>query len=305
MIPDTDYYGAFDYAKAYGSNPFTEPSKYIAQLLERQDEAVNRSAAGRSGSAASWSTGPARPDDPEVEDYMSYILGGQRKTLDDYVSRAAGAGIKRGGLNVVGGPALESALHQAAMKTLASGFADRFSEAMNYNKYQKEAGYSQYEDAIRDLQNVLGLQHRFLTSQTDWQNRLGDTMHGDWRGDVDWNRSAPNRELELEQTRRRMEQERLRNVWEQEDRQRATADKSEQELKWRALAAKLGATTLHGAIPVGWTGQDNLWLDRLGVQMGYLKPRDRKLEFKGGGGGGGGNRGSRTGGQGGDPSESY
>jgi hypothetical protein len=280
MIPDTDYYGAFDYEKAYGGNPFAEPSKYLAQLLARQDEAVNRYATGRSGSSASRSAAAARPDDPEVEEYMSHILGGQRKTLDDYVARAAGAGIKRGGLNVVGGPSLDSALHQTAMKTLASGYADRFSEAMNYNKYQKEAGHSQYQDAIRELHNVLGLQHRFLTSQTDWQNRLGDTMHGDWRGDVDWNRSAPNRELELEQTRRRMEQERLRKVWEQEDRQRGFTEKSDQEMKWRSLAAKMGAASFAGATSAGWTGQDTMLADRLGVQMGYLKPWERKLEFK-------------------------
>lgn len=277
MVPKDNYYGNFDYKSAYGSNPFTDAAKSIAQLIGSQRAAVNRSSAASAGSSSS---SVARPSDPEVEEYMSHIMGGQRKSLDDYVARAAGAGIKRGGLNVVGGPSLESALHQMAMKSLASGYEDRFSEAMNYNKYQKEASYSQYQDSIRDLQNMLGLQHRFLSSEADWQNRLGDTMHGDWRGDVDWNRAEPARELELEQTRRRMEMERLRNVWEKEDRQRAITQQSEQELKWRELAAKLGATTLHGATAVGWTGQDTLWADRLGVQMGYLKPWDRKITFK-------------------------
>ncbi len=276
MVPKDNYYGNFDYNSAYGRNPFTDAAKRISKLIGSQSFAVNRTA----GSSGSSSTSVARPDDPEVTDYMSHVMGGQRKSLDEYVSRTAGAGIKRGGLNVVGGPSLESALHQTAMKTLAAGYTDRFSEAMNYNKYQKEASYSQYQDSIRNLQNMLNMQHRFLSSQADWQTHVGDIRHGDWRGDVDWNRGAPSRELELEQTRRRMETERLRNVWEKEDRQRAINQQNDQELKWRELAAKLGATTLHGNTPVGWTGQDTLWMDRLGVQMGYLKPWDRKISYK-------------------------
>ncbi|MBI4965361.1 MAG: hypothetical protein HY913_18945 [Desulfomonile tiedjei] len=270
MIPQNDYYGEFNYQKAYGSNPFADAAKSIAKLVS------SRSSAASGGSSASWSTNVAKLDDPEVEEYMSHIMGGQRKTLDDYVARAAGAGIKRGGLNVVGGPSLDSALHQSAMKTLAAGYADRFREAMNYNKSQKEASYSQYQDSIRDLQSWLGLQHRFLTSQADWRNRLGDTMHQDWRGDVDWKRSEPTRELQLEQTRRQMEEQRLRNYWEQQDRNRAINDRTDQEIKWQALATRLGEASRVGVDAVGWTALDDLWMDRLGVQMGYSKPGEAK-----------------------------
>jgi hypothetical protein len=284
MVPQNDYYGEFDYEKAYGINPFADTAKYLAQFIPRPGSAANQSSTQTAGSSATWSTDFAKPDDPEVEEYMSHILGGQRKTLDDYVARTAGAGIKRGGLNVAGGPSLESALHQMAMKNLASGYADRFQDAMNYTKYVKEASYSQHEDSIRELQNWLGLQQRFLTSQADWQNRLGDTMHQDWRGDVDWKRREPTRELELEQTRRQMEMQRVRNFWEGEDRQRAINERTDKELKWQTLAAKMGAASRYGASSVGWTAQDELWADRLGVNMGYLKPWERKLEFKGGGG---------------------
>ena len=280
MVPQNDYYGQFDYEKAYGTNPFADPAQYIAQLLAQQGDVINPSSTGSDQSSASWSSALARPDDPEVETYMSHILGGQRKTLDDYVAQAAGAGIKRGGLNVVGGPSLESSLHQMAMKSLAAGYADRFSEAMNYNKYQKEGQYSQYEDSLSNLQDLLGLQHRFLSSEADWQNRLGDTQHGDWRADVDWNRAEPKRELDLEETRRQMEMERLRNVWEQADRQRGVNEKEEQESKWRALAGRMGQTSMYGAKATGWTGQDDLWQERLGVQMGYLKPWTRTLQIK-------------------------
>jgi len=105
---------------------------------------------------------------------------------------------------------------------------------------------------------------------------LADTMHGDWRADVDWNRAEPTRELQLEQTRRQMEMERLRNVWGREDRQRALSEQTNQELQWRTLAAKMGAASREGASAVGWTAQDDMWADRLGVQMGYIDPRGTK-----------------------------
>jgi hypothetical protein len=220
------------------------------------------------------------PDDPDVQGYMEHILGGQRKTLDDYVAQAAGAGIKRGGLNVVGGPSLESSLHQMAMKNLATGYADRLREAMNQAKSQREAAYSESTDSLREIQSMLGLQHRFLTSQSDWQNRLGDTMHGDWRSDVDWNRETPSRDLQLESARRRIESERLHNVWEAADRGREAQEKEEMESKWGLLAQKTGLASKAGQSTAGWTGADSLWSERLGVLMGYLKPWDRKLTAK-------------------------
>jgi hypothetical protein len=172
---------------------------------------------------------------------------------------------------VVGGPSLESSLHQTAMKSLAAGYADRFREAMSQAKSAREASYSQYTDSLHNLESALGLQRSFLTSQADWQNRLGDTMHGDWRSDVDWNRETPSRELELEEARRRMENERLHNVWEAADRGRQLQEQQDMEDKWQQLADKVSS---------GWSPTDNLWAERLGVMMGYLKPWDRKVSSK-------------------------
>lgn len=271
MVPQGNYYGTFDYGRAYGSNPFQESSALLSDMVKQMRNSAFQSSTGSSSGASSALSSSLSPDDPEVQNYMNHVLGGQRKTLDDYVAQAAGAGIKRGGLNVVGGPTLESSLHQAAMKNLAGGYADRFREAMNQVKSDRETQYSRYTDSINELQSMLGLQRSFLTSQADWQSRLGDTMHGDWRSDVDWNRETPGREIELENARRRLENERLHNIWEAADRGRTQQEQLQNETKWEQLAQKL---------PSGWNSTDSMWSERLGVLMGYLKPWDRSFSSK-------------------------
>jgi hypothetical protein len=265
-----NYYTDFDYRKAYGTNPFSKPSTEISSYVNRLLQG------GGSSSAATGGTHVAAPDDPEVLNYMEHILGGQRKTLDDYVRQAAGAGIKRGGMNVVGGPSLDSALHHGAMSTLARGYADRFKEAMDYNKYVQGTRYSQHQDSARELQNMLGIQQRYLSSQADWQSRLGDVMHGDYRGDVDWTRQEPRRTLDLERMKDQLAMDRWKNQVEREDRTRAIYDKVDRENQWRGLAQKAGLVEGVGRFGAGWDFGDEMASDRLGVELGYLKPWDRK-----------------------------
>jgi hypothetical protein len=220
----------------------------------------------------------------EVGDYMANVLGGQRKTLDDYVRRGAAAGIKRGGMNVAGGPAFDSTLHQNAMKTLASGYSDRFQDAMNYNKYVKGARYGMERGNAQDLQNLLGAQHRFLQSEADWQSRLGEAMRADWRGDVDWDRSEPLRksqldfmraqnQLTLDELRRQSEMERWRNSVERDERDRLIEDRN----LWDQLRAKAARASRVGAFAGGWTLQDDALFDYLGVRLGYLQPWRRSF----------------------------
>jgi hypothetical protein len=195
--PRGNYFSSFDYRNAFGDNPWLGPTKSLMQWTSGLGNTVFGSGpTGTTGSTSSGSVGSyvANPADAAVQDYMSHIMGGQRNALRDYVRQAAGAGIKRGGMNVVGGPALDSALHHSAMQNLAKGYADRFREAMDYNKYLKGTAYSQQNDSIRNLQNLLGLQHQYLSSQAGWTDRLGDMMRSDYLGDVDWNRGASDRE---------------------------------------------------------------------------------------------------------------
>lgn len=272
-----NYYGNFDYREAYGDNPFLEPTRTIGSLIDRMTGSGSQGSSG--ASYGSWETNAARAEDPEVASYMEHVLGGQRKTLDEYVRQAAGAGIKRGGMNVVGGPALDSALHHQAMGTLAAGYADRFKEAMDYNKYLKGTQYDRYTDNLRNVQSMLGLQHQYLSSQSDWQNRLGDTMHGDWKGDVDWDRQAEERALQLEQTKRAMAMQKNRDTWAVQDRQRELDDRFDLNNRWTQYLNKAAQVELGGKASAGWTFADEAQAERVGVEMGYLKPWNRSYSI--------------------------
>ncbi len=214
----------FDYSSVFGSNPWNKPAKQISNLVSRMFSAIqdSRKPAGSGTAAASfgsWSLKPASAEDPGVQDYMSHLLGGQRSQLQDYVRQAAGAGIRRSGLNVKGGADAASSLHLAAMKNLASGYSDRFREAMNYNKALKESQYNVYSDRIRNLQNLLGLQQSYLTGQADWRNRLGTLKHSDWRSDREFQRQAPFRQLQLDSLQRQAKMDRFRNFAERQQRE--------------------------------------------------------------------------------------
>lgn len=75
----------------------------------------------------------ADPNSANVRNYMENILGGQRQALDDYTRQAYNASLasRRGGTGVVGGMDPLSALHQQATQSLASGYANRFQQAMD------------------------------------------------------------------------------------------------------------------------------------------------------------------------------
>lgn len=64
--------------------------------------------------------------------HMSNLMGGMRTASDDYVKRAAGAGIQRGGMNVAGGSPLASQLALQATKGLASNYGTTYGQAAQY-----------------------------------------------------------------------------------------------------------------------------------------------------------------------------
>jgi|GEM_PF-865995 len=302
MIPKGKYYGRFDYDRYYGDNPFTDATGKVGGLVDRMTRDFN--------SSRSPTSRVARVGDREIEDYMSNVLSGQRNTLDDYVRQAAGAGIKRGGMTTVGGPSLDSSLHHRALDTLARGYSDRFKEALDYDKYAKDTEYSQYSDNLRNMGNMMGVQQRFLQSKGDWQNRFGDTVHSDWRGDVDWNResgasgtdsdgSGPTtavsfgrkgraaedyeealRKLQLEKTRSDMDMDSWRNLMERRGLTKDLRSKEDTEQMWQKLIKKARMAEMSGRSAADWSTEEELWLDRLGVSLGYLQPWNRSYSVK-------------------------
>jgi hypothetical protein len=261
------------------SNPFVGPTRQIAQLVARLSTVQKRPASAQSPGASSglsdWGTHVARPADPEVRDYMSNVLGGQRNTLDDYVRRAAGASIRRGGRNAVGSPPLDSALYQQAIESLAKGYGDRFRDAMDYNKYVKGTESSQFSDNMRNLQNLLGMQQRYLSSSADWQQKMGNMQRVPSTPDDSQDRAL--KELTLERMRRQMEIERQQNVAAKEDRQRALDEKFATETKWTQLMQKAGLASRLGGSGL-WTAEDAAMADLLGVKMGAQSPWQRRIQ---------------------------
>jgi hypothetical protein len=208
---------AFDYNKAYGKNPFADYTGQLKDLVGSLiDPIKSLFGAGGDGSSSFFGGGThvARPDDPEVAQYMSHIMGGQRNTLDDLMKRAAATGINRRGQNVRGGPGYESGMYQDAMRTLAGGYQNRFESAMDYNKYLQGTLADLESQRFSDAMRLLDMQRAGLRDYGDWQSQMGDRMRGDYQSDIGYMRGAPMRQLQEEQARRQDLQS--RQMWERQ-----------------------------------------------------------------------------------------
>jgi hypothetical protein len=146
---------------------------------------------------------------------------------------------------------------------------------MNYNKYVKGTESSQFSDNMRNRQNLLGMQQRYLSSSADWQQKMGSLQRVPATPDDSQDRAL--KELTLERMRRQMETERRQNVTAQEDRQRALDDKLATETKWTQLMQKAGLASRLGGSGL-WTAEDAALADLLGVKMGTQSPWQRRLQ---------------------------
>ena len=262
----------------FGDNPWLAPTQQISDLVARMlatipDQGTGSAGQGAGGSYGQWGTYTPGPDDPAVREYMAHVLGGQRNALDEYVRRAAGAGIKRSGLNVRGGPALDSALHQAAMRNLTGGYSDRFREAMGFAKQLRGESYSKYRDSMVDLQNLLASQHSYLSSQADWRTALANLKRADWLRELEWERDAPVRANNLAMSDLNLQKARTNWTWEKLDRQEQQAELNE------ALQNIRRITNLSRGYG-DWNLGDTYDWERAMVDLGYWKPLTRSVSQK-------------------------
>ncbi|MFZ5865062.1 MAG: hypothetical protein ACOYXY_04200 [Thermodesulfobacteriota bacterium] len=268
----------FDYQAAFGDNPWVRPTEQISNLVAKYASSLEpRSAQSSAGSTSlsSWESSAVDPDDLAVGRYMSHLMGGQRQQLNEYVRRAAGAGIQRSGLNVRGGPGLGSSLHHAAMQTLAAGYGDRFRQAMDYGKYVKGASYSQYREGLADLQNLLGTQHRYLSSQTDWNDRLATLKHGDWQRESEWERESPFRQLKLQQGQQQLRMSQWKDMTEREAHLRSLEEKNQLQRDWQRT---VGLSAASVALPSA--AGNLLRAERAMVGLGVWQPLSRSLRLQ-------------------------
>ena len=83
-------------------------------------------------------------------------------------------------------------------------------------------------------------------------------------------------ELDLETAKHKAQMDDWRNYTEKQQNQERLNDQA----KWNQLTAKAGLTSTLGKQGAGWTAQDDMLMDYLGVKMGYLKPWARSASKK-------------------------
>jgi hypothetical protein len=282
MAYPQSFYSSSDFTRKYGRNPYVPARRKVSGLIDRMlgDPEVTKSPR----------SSVARVRDPEVGDYMSDLLAGQGSSLDDYVRRAAGAGIRRAGMNVAGGPALDSALHQDALSNLARGYSDRFRQAMDYDKYVKATEAAQHSDKLRNLANMFGVQDKYLRGQADWQSRFGDypvtpaagatgaATPGSAKDSAAYDDEL--KKMLLERTQGQVGMEKWRNDMEKQEYATAQEKQRGTEGMWRKLLQKARLADSAGRTAAGWSNEEDAWMERLGVELGYLKPWTRQLMLK-------------------------
>ncbi len=246
----------FNYSGEFGNDLLEEPSRQIAGTIQSLSNSRNQP------------DYVARPDDPEVRDYMSNILGGQRKLMDEYVKRAANSGMRRGGMNAVGGPALDSALHHDAMKSLASDYSNRFSEGMNYGRYAKGTRYGQERDRQQELQNLFGIQRGYLTARQNRQDRIAELQRQDWLTELAYARTK------AEQAAPPPKPIVIRERADSQDQARLEQFRAGFEREWKNLLHKRDVDPHH------WTFGDQEQFEYLGIQLGYMTPWKRSLDVQ-------------------------
>lgn len=216
--------------------------------------------AGASGGAGGGTWGGmhvARPGDQEVQDYSNAMMSQQRQATNDYVRRAGTAGIQRGGMNVAGGPALNSALHNQAIGTLAAGAASRFGAAMDYNKYLKNTEWDQAQAETTNRMRLLELQRQALADQAGWDTATRNLQREDYGADLgaglSWAQAAPERQWQAQQ--RNMQNQQAQYAWDQQNAQNANV---------RNLYVGNAAGPTH-ASPYDRTTQQNEYLRAIGA----------------------------------------
>jgi len=161
------------------------------------------------------------------------------------------------------------------MQTLAGGYGDRFRQAMDYGKYVKGASYSQYRESLADLQNLLGTQHRYLSSQADWNDRLAALKHGDWQRDSEWERESPFRQLKLQQGQQQLRMSQWRDMNEREAHLRSLEEKNQLQRDWQRT---IGLSAASVALPSA--AGNLLRAERAMVGLGVWQPLSRSLRLQ-------------------------
>ncbi len=221
----------------------------------------------------------AHPGDSNVQGYLSQYLAGQRDLLNDYVRRAAGAAVKRGGMNVVGGPQVDSELQKSALETLAKGYSQAFKDAMDYGKYVNSTAYKRRTDKYNRKMDRLDSATGGAAAR---QSAAG-------RGSADSTALAA--ALKRLESISSAKQSSTPSSWDVQAAAKAEAEKRQARISaeherqrdqdlMNQLTSKAALTSTLGKQGAGWTASDDILMEYLGVKLGFMKPQDRKVTRK-------------------------
>lgn len=249
-------YQQVDYEKLYGTNPFSGKKKEIEDLISLLREKM-----------AQKQPDPfAGIDDPEVQNYMSSTLGSQRKLLYDYVKAAAGAGVKRGGFSVMGGPRLDSSLNYSALQSLAKDYANRLKAAMSYGADMADAKNRQHDNDMLELHKLLGLQKGYLTEEADWKEKLAQAMRQDLQKQSQWMREDQAEKTRADENQAKYNADRIRAETDLKKLQDEINTKLQDQAAWDRLMKKARLIDSVGRFGAGWSSADDMLLKRLNAR---------------------------------------
>lgn len=213
-------------------------------------------------------------DDPLIQDYLAQTFGGANNLLDSYQRLGTGASTSRTRSASSTGPALsESELRHEALKQLAVEYSKKFGDAVKNAQSVRDSEYSRQRDALSGLNDLIATRNKLLGLQSDWLTKVADQQF-----------SKDQANLQNEAQAQKAAQEAAKLNADSEQRQNAADAQMAQENKWRALTAKARLVSRIGKTAAGWTNADDLLSERLGVDLGYYQPWQRKFEIKMGAG---------------------
>ncbi|MCX5861669.1 MAG: hypothetical protein NTW27_06070 [Deltaproteobacteria bacterium] len=147
------------------------------------------------------------------------------------------------------------------------------------NNYSSAWDYTQTSRTNPSTQSTRKFSYDSSTKPS-LRSQFGDRLISSGRKTPDGKIDQEIRQVELDRLRELLDLERRRNIAEREERQRALDEKFARETDWRRLMQKAALAYRVGKFGAGWTWADDAYTDRLGVEMGYLKPWDRRYQVK-------------------------
>lgn len=207
-------------------------------------------------------------DDPIIQAYLSQAYGGALDLADSYSSRTSGQAT-RGSYNAGNAALSQSEARHQALKSLAAEYSGKYGDAVKNANSTRESEYTARKDVLAGLNDLIANRNKLLAAQKDWLTKSDE---------LQFNRDQASFQNDLASQENQREIARFNTEAEQRNAERD--EKLSLENRWRSLTAKARLVSKIGRTAAGWTNSDDLLSDRLGVQLGYYDPWQRKLEVR-------------------------